>query len=105
MIDPRNFPFCSEFYVVERVIEVVVSFGDEQKRVRIEALKAKSGDYCTHGYIQHNVKLQSDFGDEEIKTTIWIPYDHLPWTSGPTPDVVLRQALSFLGERCSKNST
>jgi hypothetical protein len=99
MLDPEKFPSCSEFYVVEKVIEVVVTIGVEAKQIRIEALKdQKSGKYSTRGYIQDHVKLE--YRDVVTETTIWVPYD-LPWTHRDTADGALSQALGFL----PKNST
>jgi hypothetical protein len=96
MLDPENFPSCSEFYIVEKVVEVVTHIGGEPRQVRIEALKDKSGKYSTRGYILDHVKLQAAFSDGETKsTTIWLPYD-LPWTHRTTADDALTQALGFL---------
>lgn len=64
MLDPKNFPSCSEFYIVEKVVEVVVLIGGEPRQIRIEALRDESGKYSTRGYIQDHVKLQSALGGE-----------------------------------------
>ncbi len=38
MLDKKHYDFCSEFYVVEKSIAVVVKIGDEDQQVRIDAL-------------------------------------------------------------------
>ena len=38
MLSPSHVDFCSEYYVVEKVIEVVVNIGGVNKQIRIEAL-------------------------------------------------------------------
>jgi hypothetical protein len=102
-LEPENFPFCSEFYVVEKSIEVVVSIKGESTRVRIDALREASGRYSTREYFEALVKLEYAYPPDLTveATTIWVPYG-LPWTDGKSADEVLNRALGFLEERCSK---
>ena len=53
-------------------------------------------------HTQFNVKLEETGTDVIMATTIWLPYD-LPWTHGNSAETVLKSALSFLSERCSKD--
>ena len=39
MLDPANYPFCSEFYIVEKSIEVVAKINGENRQIRIDALR------------------------------------------------------------------
>ena len=53
MYDANTHSFCSEFYTIEKSIEVVVTIQGEADRIRIDALRdAKTGDYCTTAYIE-----------------------------------------------------
>jgi hypothetical protein len=109
MLEPSNYPFASEFYVVEKTIEVYVTINGESENIRIDALRC--GDvYSTRAFIQRNLMVQPAFpkttdgelpAQEEVGQ--WVLYD-LPWTSGPNANGVLSQALGFLGERCDKTA-
>jgi hypothetical protein len=108
MLNPADYGFCSEFYIVEKSIEVVVSLGGEDRRIRIDALQAHGAniEYSTIAYIQENFTLQptfpstsSGFSRKPEAVTVWVNYA-LPWTNGTSADGVLQQALSFLGDRC-----
>lgn len=90
MLNKELFGFCHEFYFVEKVIEVVVSISDSEKRVRIEALKKDDG-YSAAAYLQENIN----------ERLMWISYPQFPSTRGETADLVLMEALGFLKERCS----
>ena len=39
MLDPADYPFCSEFYIVEKSIEVVANINGEDRQIRIDALQ------------------------------------------------------------------
>ena len=100
--------FCSEFYIVEKSIEVVVTIQQQDERIRIDALlDTKTGDYSTASYIETDVTLQPtypqthgsfDRNPEDFR--IWVRYE-LPWTNRDSADAALNQALGFLEERCS----
>jgi len=100
--------FCSEFYVVEKSIEVVVNIGGERRRIRIDALHdERDGHYSTISYVKEDVILQptypqthGSFGRTPEDMHVWVSFD-LPWTHLDTADHALRQALGFLRERCS----
>jgi hypothetical protein len=102
MLNPENFPFCSEFYIVEKTIDVVISIAGRPTNVRIEALRGRSGEYSTRDYVETVIKLKSPSAAGSDEATIWVPYG-LPWTHGHSADDVLSRALSFLSERCSKS--
>ena len=108
MLQRDIFEFCSEFYEVEKSIEVVVS--DGLGRIRIEALRSlDDGHYSTTAYIQERVILQPAYpridgspSESPKEYTIWVQYT-LPWTHGESADEALFQALGFLRERVSKS--
>jgi hypothetical protein len=56
---------------------------------------------ATRDYIEQAVRTQLAFTGDSKDVTIWTPYD-LPWTHGTSADDVLKRALGFLEERCSK---
>lgn len=108
MLDPKKYSFCSEFYIVEKTVEVVVSINGEAKRIRIEALHAPDSitTYSTQAYIEETTTIQPAYPQERgkyvrepVEVELWIVYD-LPWTSGNSADEVIAQALLFLEERC-----
>jgi len=106
VISDSSVDFCSEFYVVEKAIEVVVGIGGENKTIRIEALRSRSGHYSTSAYVEESVRVQPAYslpGEESAApardVTIWVVFN-LPWTDRDTADDALQQALGFLSERC-----
>ena len=110
MLDPSEYDLCSEFYIVERAIEVVVSIGGEAQQIRIEALYGPDSAtrYSTRAYIKEHVTVQPTYPQDSegfVKkpesVSMWIAYD-LPWTARSSADEALAQALGFLGERCRK---
>lgn len=108
MITRTNIDFCSEFYVVEKTVEVVVQILGESQTIRIEALQSlPQGKYSTRAYIQEHVTVQptypqtgSKFDRKPESVRVWVDYD-LPWTNRESADEALHQALGFLSERCS----
>ena len=111
MINSSNIDFCKEFYVVEKVVEVVVQISGEPQTIRIEAIRSlPQGKYSTRAHIQENVTVQPTYPqtgskfDHKLKDVcIWVNYD-LPWTNrdgADGADGALNQALGFLKERCS----
>jgi hypothetical protein len=108
MLDAKSYPFCDEFYIVEKSIEVEVKLARETRRVRIDALRDHAGQYSTHAYIKEDITVQppypqKDGGNERERksVSVWIDYD-LPWTNRHMADEALSQALGFLRERCPK---
>jgi hypothetical protein len=109
MLDPSRYGFCSEFYVVEKAVEVVVEIAGTPETIRIEAHKRGNAQgYCTRSFIQRDITVQPTYPQENgcfsrkpESITVWVTYD-LPWTDRETADAALAQALSFLGERCGK---
>ena len=104
MMDVSKYNFCSEFYAIEKSIEVVVKIGAEHQAIRIEALHSlTTGHYCIRSYI--NVpptypQTSETFDRKAGEMRTWIDYD-LPWTHCNSADEALNQALSSLKERCS----
>ena len=104
MMDVSKYKFCSEFYEIEKAIEVLVKIGPEHQAIRIEALHSLiTGHYRTRAYINvqptySQISETFDRKAEEIRT--WIDYD-LPWTDCTSADECLNQALLILKERCS----
>jgi hypothetical protein len=89
--------FISEFYVVEKVIEVVVRRGGGMERVRIEAmLDPRNGEYSTAAYLREPRDASLTSGD------IWVSWSDFPWTAGRSADDVLNRAFGFLRERCDE---
>jgi hypothetical protein len=39
MLDSADYPFCSEFYIVEKSIEVVANINGEDRQIRIDAFQ------------------------------------------------------------------
>ncbi|MFT8246765.1 hypothetical protein [Roseomonas sp. BN140053] len=110
MLDPSAYDFCSEFYTVEKVIEVVVNIGGQARQIRIEALHGPSSTarYSTRAYIKEYLTVQptypqnsEGFVKKPESVSMWIAYD-LPWTARSSADEALAQALGFLGECCRK---
>lgn len=102
MFDEKQHPFCSEFYLVEQAIEVVVPSGGQTHRFRIEALRdIRTSRYSTTCYIEEaiNVQLTYPRPGEPTPTElrVWASYP-LPWTNGETAQQVLNRALGFLQE-------
>lgn len=99
--------FASEFYVVEKTIEVVVEIDGQSVSIRIEAIRdARSGRYNTRAYSQDTFTLQptypqtrGEFDSAPREIELWVDHD-LPWTSGDSADAVLADGLRFLSEEC-----
>jgi hypothetical protein len=106
MPDPYMFPFCREFYVVEKSIEVVVTMKGDSRCVRINALHdLKQDHYCARVYIEESVFLEPEYpaNDESGRrepASVWTAWTDFPWTHGNSAEQALRSALSFLRERC-----
>jgi len=112
MLESAHYAFCSEFYIVEKSIEVVVEIGGESHRIRIDALRASDSTdssvrYSTTAYIEEDITVQPTYPQTGEKydrkpesVQVWIGYD-LPWTARSSADDALAQALGFLKERCS----
>ncbi len=104
--------FCSEFYTVEKSIEVVVRRGGQSETVRIDALRnAKTGTFVASAYIQRHVTLQPTYpqtGDGFDKKPedflVWTAWVEFPWTDRDSADEVLGQALGFLEEHCDQGT-
>jgi len=109
MLNRKSYPFCNEFYTVEKSIEVVVTIQGESCSIRIDALFNLDGSkYSTRAYILEDVTAQPTypqtnnvFSRKPESMRVWIKYD-LPWTDRASADDALAQALGFLGERCDK---
>ena len=113
MLDPSKYAsFCSEFYIVEKTIEVVVNIKGESQAIRIEALFRPRGSgpaYSTRAYIEEMITVQMTYPQwGQLRRTIpneirvWADY-HLPWTLRDTADDALEQALGFLSMQCDRD--
>ncbi len=108
MFDKELHGFCSEFYIVEKSIEVVVSRNGEETTVKIDALRnEQSGKYSIGAYMQEHVTLQPTYPQKNgsfEKTPddfiAWVSWIDFPWVQAESADGALRQALGFLRERC-----
>lgn len=108
MYDSNRHKFCSEFYTIEKSIEVVVNINGEDTRARIDALKnGLSGQYVTRAYIEKHVTLQltspqanSCHDQTQNDFRVWVDYS-LPWTNRNSANAAIEQALGFLSDRCS----
>lgn len=91
---------------IEKIVEVVAKIGDEEnKRIRIEAVRDTNGSYKTHAYIHEFLTVQltypqsdEDFDRPLTSLGVWVDYPDLPWTHGNSVDDVIGQALAFLHE-------
>jgi hypothetical protein len=95
----------NEAYHVEKTLEVVVTISGQAERIRIDALAdLLGGPYSTKSYIEEDLTLHLNYpkpgASNKQSRRVWIDYD-LPWTSRPTADQALEQALSFLSDRIS----
>lgn len=103
--------FVSEYYTVEKTIDLVVNLGpnSEATSVRIEALRnGRTGQYTTHVFHEEHLTAQPTYpqqGDQHTQKPrdfrIWVKFDDFPWTQGRSAEDVTRRALSFLEEKCS----
>ena len=108
MYDRKMHAFCSEFYTIEKSIEVVVTIQGQSERIRIDSLQEENtGNYSTKAYIERGLTLQQtypqtrgSFDRDPENFRVWVDYD-LPWTHQDSADAALGQAVGFLKERCS----
>jgi hypothetical protein len=82
--------FCSEFYTVEKTIEVIVRINDKPTLIRIEAVKDEiNGRYSITAYVQEEVTLEPKKGGKFVQKpqeySIWVNYE-LPWVDCSTAD-------------------
>jgi hypothetical protein len=110
MFDKSLHDFCSEFYILEKSIEVEVLLENERVRIKIDALKnERTGEYRTKAYREEHFSLQPTYpqavgpDDRQVEDfRIWVGYDQ-PFLQSrrESVDAVLRQALGSLKEKCS----
>jgi hypothetical protein len=102
MLNPSNVDFCSEYYVLEKAIEVTTKIGGADRQFRIEALHGPESaiPYSTRCYIRANISVQPDhtIGDKSETVTVWVQYD-LPVIATDSADVAIERALGLLRER------
>jgi hypothetical protein len=100
MIEANKYPFCSEFYEVEKTVEVVVSKGNESFTIRIEALRnIRLGHYETRSWGLENIDLVPSFGDKKPAShRVWV-HRPSPWTKRNTADGAIEQLLSFMKDK------
>jgi hypothetical protein len=99
---PKAPTYASEFYIIDRTIELVVRLKatGESARIRIEILKDQGGTYSVRSYIEEHVTIQPTYASQPKDALVWVDYD-VPWVSQSSTDVALDQALNFLSERCA----
>ena len=110
MYDAERHAFCSEFYTVEKSIEVVVRRGGESKTVRIDALRnGETGAFSTRAYIEEHVTLQptypqtgNKFDKKSEDFRVCVAWTDFPWTDRDSANSAIGQALGFLRERCEQ---
>jgi hypothetical protein len=97
MLNPSNVDFCSEYYVVEKGIEVVAKIAGVDRLFRIEALHGPESviPYRARCYIRTNIRVETN-GTESV--AVWAYYD-LPGTERNSADEALERALGLLRER------
>jgi len=108
MYNNESHDYCSEFYSIEKTLEVVVNRNGESTTARLEALRDEiNGRYTTRAYLQEHVSVQPTYpqshGRHQRKPEdliIWVSWVDFPWTDGKSAEAVLMQALGFLEERC-----
>lgn len=61
MLDPSRYKFCSEFYVVEKAVEVVLEISGEPVTIKIEVHKDGSSKYCVRSFIQRDITVQPTY--------------------------------------------
>ena len=106
MYDKSLHGFCTEFYTIEKSIEVVVKINGTDTRIRIDALKDEIElNFSTNSYVEENLKLQPTYpiaksahqqAPQDYR--VWVKMDNDPWTRRYTADEAIQQALSFLSD-------
>jgi hypothetical protein len=93
--------FCSEFYFVDRTVEVVTTLRGEFNRVRIDVLFDGVTDYSIAAYFLEDIDVQPTYpgGAPVAHRQVWVRWSDFPWTNMPSADAALGQALGFLRER------
>lgn len=88
---------ATEFYVVEKTVELVVTMRGQSQRLRIEALRRSDGVYSVSAYIRRRLASEAFPGHDGdlIGLDVWASYD-LPWTRRDSADDAIQQGLSFL---------
>ena len=107
MLNPSNVDFCSEYYILEKAIEVVTKIGGVDRQFRIEALHGPESviPYSARCYMRVDIAVQPAHpdspGEPESKSetvSVWAQYD-LPETAADSADVAIEHALGLLRER------
>jgi hypothetical protein len=105
MLNSSNVDFCSEYYILDKAIEVVTKIGGADRQFRIEALHGPESviPYRTCCYIRANITVQHDhtsgeLGSKAETVTVWAQYD-LPAIATDSADLAIEQALGLLRER------
>jgi hypothetical protein len=95
--------FCSEFYFVERSVEVVAALRGKFTRVRIDVLFDGGSDYSITAYVIEDIDVRPTYPPEAPveHRQAWVKWSDFPWTNTPSADAALGQALGFLREQSS----
>ncbi len=87
-LDPKNYPFCFEFDVLEKTVVVAVALpSGEEVQIRIEAFKTNNPK------VNYTTRCQV-LNDPEGHHKHW----NFPWTARNNADDAIAQALSFIGD-------
>ncbi|HYZ24560.1 MAG TPA: hypothetical protein VE690_20610 [Rhodopila sp.] len=104
MPDPQTSPFCSEFHVVEKSVELVVRMRGAEQRVRIDVLHdLKQGGYHATTPAQKDVTWKAPVLAMHATAQIWTGWADFPWVQGETAEAALSSALSVLREHCDRD--
>ncbi len=97
---PNGYDFCSEFYIVEKSIEVVVQIREVDRTFRIDALhNPTTNRYRTRASVLEQITVQPIYPQRKTELVrAWIEYN-IPWTNKESADDALVQALGFLKEQ------
>ena len=109
MISEACYEFAEEFYIVEKTVELAITTENHSATIRIEALlNPKNGNYHTRAYSREEFRIQPTNPQVSIGCNcpgevkfMWMNCD-LPWTSRPTADAAISQALGFLRDGIPK---
>ena len=107
MIAPSTYKFASEFYIVEKTVELVLKIADQDETIRIEALyHPPSRKYHTRAYMREHYTIQptypqtgKKFDRKSEEKLLWVDFS-LPWTDRSSADDAITQAIGFLQKRC-----
>jgi len=103
-----NYDFCSEFYIVEKIIELVTKIGDMTKHMRIEILHdIRNEQYHAISYYMEFIKIQPRLTENEndIESKwVWLFDDNFPSMQDDNADILISRVLGELELRYIKSN-